>query len=581
MHRLVLPFALMLPAVCAAQQAAPAASSSLPIRSEFHIRYVNGNSVYIDGGRSSGLTQGAKLILKQSAVQPSSDNQNAAIAPGVIARLTVVAVASTSAVCQVDSTTRSLVPGDVVSLPQAEVEDLVEKNALGNTRTYPMVVSFTSGDPLDDEVRDAVPHPPLPEINESRGRVGFDMSTIRGIGQGASTSSTYGMVVRAEISRIHGTHWNLMGYWRGSLQKTSTQTQPTLQDLINRTYQMSLTYVNPTSNWTAGVGRLYLPWASSLEVIDGGYIGRKFASGQGVVGAFGGSTPDPTAWNYSPNRQIAGAFVNMHGGSFEHFWYTSTAGFGVNLLSWNLDRPFVFTENDFSFKRIFSLYHSMQIDSPAANPSTPAVGVGIGQSLLSVRAQIHSRVSFDFTQTYFRDVPTYDPALVGTGLLDAYLFQGINGGARVEFPWRLTGYFSVGRSNSSTDTGSSLNAMFGATLSNIWKTGLQVDAHYSKFDSGFATGSYRTLTISRDVGEHLRLNLQGGKQAYTSSLATVSSPYFANLFVETNLGPRYFWQSAYTTQRGGTQDYDQWTNTFGFRFDNRALKRRFTHAGRP
>ena len=33
-------------------------------------------------------------------------------------------------------------------------------------------------------------------------------------------------------------------------------------------------------------------------------------------------------------------------------------------------------------------------------------------------------MKLDFTDTYFRDVPTYDPVLVGTGLLDKYLYQG-------------------------------------------------------------------------------------------------------------------------------------------------------------
>ena len=91
-------------------------------------------------------------------------------------------------------------------------------------------------------------------------------------------------------------------------------------------------------------------------------------------------------------------------------------------------------KNDFSFKRYFSVYHSMQIDRPTANPSMPAVGTGLGQSLLSLRVQVHPRVTLDLTDTYFRDVPTYDPTLVGTGLLDKYLYQGINGGARIEFP---------------------------------------------------------------------------------------------------------------------------------------------------
>ena len=155
---------------------------------------------------------------------------------------------------------------------------------------------------------------------------------------------------------------------------------------------MSLTYINPDSHWTAGIGRLYLPWASSLETIDGAYVGRQFAS-HAVAGMFAGSTPDPTAWNYNPQRRIGGVFFNVHGGSFESFRYSTTAGVGVELLKWTINRPFVFTENNFSFKRYFSLYHSMQIDRPTANPSMPAVGTGLGQSLLSLRVQVHPRVA--------------------------------------------------------------------------------------------------------------------------------------------------------------------------------------------
>ena len=89
--------------------------------------------------------------------------------------------------------------------------------------------------------------------------------------------------------------------------------------------------------------------------------------------------------------------------------------------------------------------------------------------------------------------------LVGTGLLDRYLYQGINGGARIQFPRHITGYFSLGSSSDSSDPKSSLNKLFGATMSNIWKTGLTADARYSRFDSSFAAGTYSTVTLSRDM----------------------------------------------------------------------------------
>jgi hypothetical protein len=570
---------LLLETLCAAQNSgqtaqAPGQSTAEPVHSTFHVKYVNGPNVYIDGGRDAGLTEGMALILKQDPTKPATDPANAAVQPGIVAKLTVVSVASSSAVCEVDASARDVVPGDVVALPDVEVEKLVEKNTMGESRQYPMVISFSEGDPLDEEVRDAIPRPPLPEVNQIRGRLGFDMSNIHQTDQGGITTTEYGMVFRADFTRILGTHWNLNGYWRGELQRGSTPSQPTMQDLLNRTYLMSLTYINSDSRWSAGVGRLYLPWASSLEVVDGAYVGREIVP-HTVVSIFAGSTPDPAAWDYNPQRRIGGAYFNIHGGSYEHFRYASSAGAGVEMLKWTITRPFLFTENEFSFKRYFSLYHSMQIDRPTANPSTPAVSMGLGQSLLSLHVQVHPRVTLDLTDTYFRDVPTYDPTLVGTGLLDAYLYQGINGGARAELPRHIAVYFSLGQSNDSTDPKNSLNKLFGATLSNILKTGLEVDARYSRFDSSFASGAYTTFTLSRELVENLQLNVQAGRYAYSSNAAANSNSDFLNFSFDTNLGTHLFVESMFTAQRGGSLNYNQWTNTVGVRFNNRAAARRF------
>jgi hypothetical protein len=582
MRLLMFSMLLAAPVGMMAQQvgadASPAPSQAAPMRTEFHVKYVNGTNVYIDAGRNAGLDEGTRIVLKQA---PAKSEDNAApVEPGIVARLTVVSVATTSAVCQVDKTSRDLAVGDVLSLPDEEVEQMVAKNAIGTTRVYPIVVSFSEGDPLDKEARDAVPHPPLPEINQSRGRIGFDVSMLQGLGANGFTSRVFGMVARADISRMGGTHWNLNGYWRGRIQSSSGPAQSSIQDLINRTYQMSVNYVNPQSHWTAGIGRLYLPWASSLEVIDGGYVARSMST-TSIVGVFMGSTPDPTAWNYNPQRKLSGGFLNFHGGDWDNFRYSSTEGAGIELLGWSVDKPFLFSENDLSFKRVFSLYHSMQIDRPTANPGSPTINFGVGQSLLSLRAQANPRIEFELQDTYFRDVPTYDAVLVGTGLLDRYLFQGVSGGSRIQLPLRVTGYFSVGRSNASTDKKDSWNTMYGASMSRIWRTDLTVDARYSKFDSSFASGVYRTVTVSRDLGDRFRLSLQGGKQSFTSSFSKDNGDYFVNALVETNLGSRYFLESSYTTQRGGTDQYNQFTTTFGFRFDNRSRERMAAHAQKP
>jgi hypothetical protein len=534
----------------------------------FRVRYVVEGSVYIEGGRNAGLSEGALLTIKPSPT--AKDNQPATgeneLEP--VARLRVFSVADSSAVCEVISSGRPIVVGDMVALVQSEVEKLAVKHALGSTRHYPMVVSFTEGDPMDEEMRDRVPRPPLPEVNQARGRIGLDFSTIQSGGLASSSSSQVGVVMRGDVTRIHGTYWNLSGYWRGQLRTSSTASTPTIQDLINRTYQFGLIYANPRSRWIFGIGRMYLPWAPSLQTIDGAYAGRKVSS-IATVAVFAGLAPDPTSYNYNPDLHMGGGLINFAGGDFEKLRYSSTTGFGVSTVVWNIDRPFVFAENSISYKRAFNVYHSLQIDKPSTGAGVTPVGIGVKNSYLSFRYEPARRLTFDLNHSYFRDVPTYDPQLVGTGLLDKLLFQGVSGGVRVELPARIGLYTSLGRSSSSTDTKSSWNTMYGLSLRQIWKTGVRMDLRYSNFNSAYAQGSYRSILLSRNFHDDVRFNLQAGKQAYASSLTRDNGSQFLNFFVDTTLGARYFLESGFTLQRGAVQNYNQLYTTVGYRFDNR------------
>ncbi len=551
------------------------------VQTTFRVRYVTVGAVYVEGGRSAGLSEGMKLVIKQApsvtASSSSSNNDHGQEEPPespVVAELKVISVAETSAVCEVVSHKRDLAVGDVATLPAEEVETLVQKRALSSTRKYPAVVSFTEGDPMDEEVRDLVPRPPLPEVNMARGMIGFDYSGLRSGGAYASSSSEVGMVLRADITRINGSYWNLSGYWRGRLDaRASDATQQSIQDLLDRTYHMTLTYANPESAWVAGMGRMLLPWAASLDTIDGAYFGRRLSQGT-TAGIFAGSTPDPTSWSYNPNQRIGGAFINFEGGSWDSFKYSSTIGGGVETLGWQIDRPLAFVENTFSYKRVFSLYHALQIDNPhPADPTQPPLGMGIGHSYLTMRLQVNSRISLDLNHNYFRDVPTYDPQLVGTGLLDQYLFEGLSGGVRVELPQHVTVYTDIGRSNSSGDTKASWNTMFGVTLGKIPHTGLQADLRYSKFNSSFAQGTYKALTLSRNFRQTIHWELQAGSQVFFSPLTQDNGSRFVNTHVDLNLGRRYFFQGGFTVARGGMQNYNQWYTTFGYQFDNRQHNR--------
>ena len=303
-------------------------------------------------------------------------------------------------------------------------------------RTYAPVKSFRSTQTLNEETG-----------ARAAGRIGLDYSGISSTGSTPGASSQFGMSFQSDIRHILGTHWNLEGYWRGRINRHSQFQEPTIEDSLNKTYTMQLYYDNPNSRWVAGIGRLYLPWAVSLDTIDGGYLGHKFPL-RNTTGVFAGSTPDLSSWHYRPNQRIGGVFTNFEGGDYDRFHYSSTTGAALTSIGWKLDRPYVFFENEISYKGQFSAYHSLIVDSPqgvSTNGIRP--GAGVSHSYLTLHYQPKPVVSFDLYHNFFRDVPTAVTSLVGTGFVDKLLFQGISAGTHVRPSRYFTLYTTLGTSD--------------------------------------------------------------------------------------------------------------------------------------
>jgi hypothetical protein len=562
-------------------------------RIAFRVKYVASGAAYLDGGRAAGLAEGMKLIVRDTPggmvatpapPAPAPTPENAASAgsassatpaeppdPTYIAELEVVSVAESSAVTDIHDPKRDVKAGDLAYLSSAEQDALVQKSALSATRKYPTVIAFTEGDTLDDEVRAEVPRPPMPSVNRARGRFGLDYLGTVSHGTGGGTSTNLGIVTRIDMTRIGGTYWTASGYWRGRLSSSSYTGQQTIQDLINRTYHLSLTYDNPNSAWVAGFGRMYLPWATSLDTIDGGYFGRRLGHGA-TLGVFMGSTPDPTSYSYNPNQEIAGSFINFDGGSFDNFKYTSTSGAGVSMLSWNVQKPFVFFENGLYYKRVFSLYDAVQLDSPSGNQAVAAPGFGMGRNFLTARYMPHPRLEFNASYNYFRDLPTFNPTLIGTGLLDKFLFQGLSGGVRVEVLKQIWLYTDIGKSNRTGDPTSSLNQLYGITFGKVPWIKMRADGHYSKFDSSFGSGTYEAVSLSRNLNDSMFMQILAGDQKFSSQYTSNSQSKFVTSNLDFNVGAHYFLQGGFTISRGATMDYDQWMFTLGYRFDTKRFK---------
>jgi hypothetical protein len=545
---------------------APSSSPSA-IRNTFKIKYVAEDVVYIEGGKDAGLVVGMTLAVQHPGDSAATPAGLPNVKGNSIAEITVVSVSSTSAVCEIRNKTTDIQRGDVAILSQADQNKQSQANTVGPTRKYPQVIAFSEGDPLDEEQRATVPTPPLPEVNRARGRIGFDYSYISGSGTSPIQTSQIGGVIRIDMSRIAGTYWNLDGYWRGRMNTLTSSSQPqSVNDLINRTYTLGFTYANPTSSWTAGVGRLYLPWATSLDTLDGGYFGYRFRQ-HTIIGAFAGTSPDPTSFDYNPDRRTAGTFVAFEWGSFEKFRFTSTEGVAVSAIDWKEDRQFLFNETGLFYKRFFSVFNAMQADKQHTN--TGGIEEGFSRSFTTVRVQPLPYLSFDVNHNYFRDVPTFNASLVSTGLLDKFLFQGFSAGARLELPKQIGLYGDFGQSSRTGDTRTAFNQLYGITLGKIWLTGIRADVRYAKFNSSFGSGDYRAATLARSFKELLHVEVNLGRQTFVSSLGAPTDYRLLGSTVDYNLGAHYFMESTVNLQRGQQQSFTQYIGTVGYRFDNK------------
>ena len=529
----------------------------------FRVRYVASDAIYLDGGRSAGLAEGFKLTVKR--LKPG----DAEMAAQTVAEVVVVSLATNSAVCEIRSKSMDLQVGDLAYLAAEDAEAARLFRASKTAHKYAQVVSFTEGDPLEEEAREYVPRPPLPEINRIRGRVGFEYNTIHDHDARAAfknVSTQNGGVLRADMTRIGGTYWNFTGYWRGRLNSRTAGDRETLTDVLNRTYHIGMYYNSPTSRYVAGFGRLLVPWASSLNTIDGGYFGRRLGRRM-TTGIFAGSTPDPTAWNYNPDRQIAGAFASFDAGSFEDLRYTSTIGVALTRLRWKAERQFAFFENSIVFRRSFSIYHNLEADQLVRGRlGNTESGPVVTRSFVTVRVQPHRIVSFDLNHNYFRSIPTFDLRLIGVGLLDRLLFQGLSGGVRLDLPYRIGLYSSVGRNEREGDGRPAWNHMHGLTLGNLAGTGVRLDLRHSRFNSLLGAGRYETVTISREFRDTFRIELQGGEQELRSQLTEERRTQFISSTLDWFLGRHYFLGGGLTIYRGLIQNYDQLSCYLGYRF---------------
>ena len=101
-----------------------------PERRSFRIKYIAEGVVYLEGGSAQGLKQGEQLEVDRPATPVPPGMHEPLPAPtGVIATLTVLSVAASSAVCEIHDQAIPLQVGDVARLAPQQVHEKSHRSA--------------------------------------------------------------------------------------------------------------------------------------------------------------------------------------------------------------------------------------------------------------------------------------------------------------------------------------------------------------------------------------------------------------------------------------------------------------------
>jgi len=533
----------------------------------FHVRHLEENALYIDIGRNFGLEEGMKLPLFHADSSNSTGNGPSNLGKP-IAQLKVTIVADSSAVCEVLNSSGEIRIRDVGFIVAAGKSQPQKDDALIKGGDLPIASSSSGTKSLRDKTQPADFSVPasLPQRSTAV-RIGFDYDRTQVAG--GFRESEFGFQVQSDMTHIAGTNWNFTGYWRSRFRGTYSGLNgaqlESLADRIDRTYHIGLYYESPTSPFIAGFGRLGVPGAPSLPTIDGGYFGRKI-SRHVTLGAFGGSTPDPTAWDYNPNQRIAGVFTNLDYGDFSGLHFSGAEGMAMTAVRWRAARQFAFFENTVSWRNRLWFYNITEVDAARTSPVTgDSNKTGVSFTSSSLRVQALKRLNLGLNHSYLNSLPSFDPNLLGTSLLDKYIFQGLSVDARYELPYRISLFTQVGKAKSIADKKDMWNSMYGVALGDVMNTGIHADLRYAKFASSFGQGSYRAISFVRSLG-NMEIELLAGTQNLTSNFTSNTSSDFVTTSTMWNLGPRYFFETGFTWSRGIRMNYTQWNSMFGYRF---------------
>ena len=284
-----------------------------------------------------------------------------------------------------------------------------------------------------------------------------------------------------------------------------------------RAYEVALRRDQTDSPFGFGLGRITSRYASGLGSFDGGEVYYRIDAF--TAGILGGAQVLDRTLSLNQEGTKGGFFLSYRSGLDPFHRYDGTVAYGRQMVNGQLDREFLYTQNQLSLGSDLWIYQSSDIElNNVVNGSRRS-----SLTLSSMSIQVHcvpvTWLSADGGYDAYRTVPLYETMkLIPDSLLDRGLFQGVHAATSIRLSSDVTLTLNASYGSRPSDGRSSSAVGAGIREVDLFGTEINAGLRGSGSSGPYADAREFVLDLDRQITRDLTLTLRGTYRSMSVSV---------------------------------------------------------------
>jgi hypothetical protein len=453
------------------------------------ISYVTSNVVYIDAGKERQLAAGDTLSVQRGNEE--------------IGTIVLFAVSRQSSAAHILNRKIPFVIGDQALGKLRHIVDTPSTVVARNDSSSIISISKT--------------HQPAISENIVRGMVVVQYENIIADDKRLNLSQP-ALTARLTVDNLFGTGTILSLNTRSIYDASNNYALYGQQTGIQtRAYEVALRRDLADSPIGFGLGRITSRFASGLGSFDGGEIYYRFNAF--TAGILGGAQVLDRTLSFSQEGSKGGVFLNYRSGDDLFHRYDGTISYGRQMVSGQLDREFLYTQNQLSLGPDLWIYQSANVELNNLVNGARQTSLSVSSMSLQVHYVPLSWLSADGGYDAYRVIPLYETMkMIPDSLLDRGVFQGVRAATALKL-WSSV-ILTVNGSYGSRPMDGRSSTTYGAGIRvfDVFGSGINSEIRNSQSSGPYADANDLTLDLDGQVFRDLTLTLRGTYRLMNVSL---------------------------------------------------------------